>query len=213
MNQPHKKPTRRSKKTVNSKAALSIYQSNINGIISKLDSFTKIIQKLSPDVIVLCELKHNNPIVLLKTCKKLGYTALVKKGSGLLIAAKVQHKMVNCTVTIQPNIMTGRITIKDTTIRIISVYGPQESCPINIRTDFYEELSAEIESCLLHNDSPIVIGDINAKIECINGKIKYITSNGKMLNDIIENHSLNVLNFHPICTGKWTRKIIKNKTT
>ena len=178
--------------------------------MSKLDSFTKIVHTLSPDVISLNELKHKNPGAIRTIFKKLGYKTIIKKESGVLIATKTKYRLVDCTSTTHSNILVGRLTIKNTVIRVIAAYGPQEKSPVDQRTDFYDELSAEIESCDLHNDSPIIIGDINAKIECNNGIIGSLSSNGELLLSVIQKYSLSVLNFHPLCTGKWTCVIEKN---
>ena len=74
-------------------------------------------------------------------------------------------------------------------------------------------MSTEVENCNLHGDNPIIAGDINAKIDSIEGNIIGLSQNGKLLSDVIEKYSLQVLNFHPVCEGKWTRVQLKNGIT
>ena len=173
--------------------------------MSKWDSLVNIIHSMSPSIIVLCEIKHKTPQVIRTLFKKLNYNIIVRKETGILIASKTHHKLVECTASIHPNILTGRFTVKNNTIRIIAVYGLQESSPLDSRSEFFDELNTEIESCSLHEDTPIVVGDINAKIGLVNNTITDLSPNGKLLHSIIDDHSLKVVNFHPECSGKWTR--------
>ena len=116
--------------------------------MSKIDSLVNIIRSLSPDILVICETKHKNPPVLRTIFKKIGYGIIVRKESGVLIAYKVKLKTVETTVSTHPNIITGRFKVKDTIIRIIAAYGPQENTSLETRSEFYDELSTEIESCV-----------------------------------------------------------------
>ena len=126
---------------------------------------------------------------------------------------------------VTPQHLTGRFVHKDTPFRIIAAYGLQETRSPDDREEFFDHLCAEIENCELHNDNPIIVGDLNAKINLVkvvpppdpNGhvpmpvtEIQPLSSNGKLLHEVIEKYSLQVLNFHPECTGKWTRVEVKN---
>ena len=143
--------------------------------------------------------------------KKLGYTIIVRKETGILIASKTKHKFIECTTTTHQNIITARFHIRNTILRIIAAYGLQESCSADDRTDFFDELNIEIQSCITHNETPIIAGDLNGKIECVSNIINPLSPNGKLLNNIIASNSLKVLNFHPECTGKWTRVLSTNQ--
>ena len=177
--------------------------------MSKIDSFKEILQTWCPEVVVLCEVKQKNPELVKNFFKKLGYYPLYRKESGLLIAAKIKHKLVETTCSPHNNILTGRLTIHDSTIRIVAVYGLQETCNASERDEFFEEVSAEIESCKAHGDDFIISGDFNAKLDSDGDNCVHLSSNGKHLCEIIDNYSLKVLNSHPCCTGKWTR--VRNK--
>ena len=98
-------------------------------------------------------------------------------------------------------------------VRLIAVYGLQETCSVDDREEFYDELSTEIENCSMYADNPIITGDFNAKIEFQDPDIAHLSANGKCQCHVIEKYSLQVLNFHPKCTGKWTRVRDKNGIT
>ena len=126
----------------------------------------------------------------------------MQKDSGLLIAAKKKYKLVNTTCTPHQNILTGRLMIYNIPVRLIAVYGLQETCSVDDREEFYDELSTEIENCSMYADNPIITGDFNAKIEFQDPDIAHLSANGKCQCHVIEKYSLQVLNFHPKCTGK-----------
>ena len=133
------------------------------------------------------------------------YSIIIRKQTGLLIAAKYNLKLLNTTCTSHENILTGRIYIKNTIIRLIAVYGLQETSPSEDRSDFFSDLGAEIENCLLHDDNLLVVGDFNAKIDSLNDKMISLSPNGSLMLDLINSYDLDVLNFHQECSGKWTR--------
>ena len=135
---------------------------------------------------------------------------MICKESGVLIATKKKISCINVTTTTHKNIMTSKVIIKNTPFRIIAAYGLQESRSSEERAEFFDELSIEVENSILHNDNPIIVGDLNAKITTnYNDLIEHISPNGKLLSDVVNEHSLNVLNFHPKCQGQWTRSMIK----
>ena len=43
--------------------------------------------------------------------------------------------------------------------------------------------------------------------------LTHLSANGKCLQEVIEKYSLQVLNYHPSCTGKWTRVREKSGVT
>ena len=131
-----------------------------------------------------------------------GYNPFVRIGGGIAIAAQKKLKMINVTTTKSQNIIAGYIP--GLNVRLIAVYGPQENVPKEDRQEFFDELSTELQSCEFAGNSPLVVGDLNSKLVYDDG-IEAISSNGEMLKEVIENHSLKVLNFDKCCKGKWTR--------
>ena len=180
--------------------------------MSKIDSLQNILDTVSPEVVVISETKQSNACFVQNFFDKNNYSALLQKESGILIAAKKKYKLVETTCTSHHNILTGRLVAHDTPIRIIAVYGLQETCHVDAREEFYEELCTEIESCTLHDDNPIIAGDFNSKVELNDNTLIHLTPNGKLLCNVIETYSLDVMNYHPTCTGKWTRVRLKNGT-
>ena len=59
----------------------------------------------------------------------------------------------------------------------------------------------------MNGDFPIVLGDLNAKMEQNDKSIATLSPNGKLLKSIVENQHLTVLNFTETCVGKWTHVI------
>ena len=143
--------------------SLSVYYTNINGFLCKMDSLTLIIQNLSPDVLVICELKTKSISVIRNYFEKLVYSTAVCEESGAMIAAKKKHKLINVTASAHSNIISARIIAGNTPFRIIAPYGLQETCPADERTHFFDELSVELEGAMLYPENLLVVGDLNSK--------------------------------------------------
>ena len=123
---------------------LSVYYTNINGFLCKMDSLRIIIENLSPDVLVICELKTKSVTVVKNFFEKLVYSAAVCKESGIMIAAKKKHNLINVTASDHNNIISARIVAGCTPFRVIAPYGFQETCHVEERTEFFDELSVEL---------------------------------------------------------------------
>ena len=132
--------TRRSRQT-NKKPSnnLTILQSNVNSFMSKIDSIQNILETVSPEVVILSELKQKNSYVIQNFFRSLGYSVLPPKKTGLLIAAKCKFKLVDTTCTTNENILTGRLNVHNTPVRIIAVYGLQETCSADDRGEFFSK--------------------------------------------------------------------------
>ena len=148
--------------------------------------------------------------MLKKFFQECGYEVISRKQGGLAIAAKPHLKLKNATTTTHPNIVAGRIVTKEMDLVVIGAYGLQESDNADDRNAFFDELSIEVESS---NNPPIIVGDLNSKVEEKEGSIKGSSGNGKLLENLIEKYSYKAVNFHPNCTGKWTRVQEKGEVT
>ena len=197
---------RRSRHTM---AKLVLYSININGINSKLDSFLELLARLSPDIVTVCELKTNQLATLSVKLKELNYGIVSKRNSGIAIIAKLKLAIINTTASCHDNILSGSFTYHNIPTKVIVVYGLQENSPVSERENLFDELNVEVEHCSITGENPIIAGDLNAKIEEINGEICSTSSNGSFLLETIRKFDLQVLNFHEMCTGKWTRTIEK----
>ena len=185
---------------------LSIYSLNIRGFLSKLDSLSDILENLKVDVVVLNELKTKNTGRIKTFFKERGYDPLVKPEGGILLAAKIQYKIVNDTTSLSKNMLAG--VIQDLNMRIIAAYGPQETVHKEDRQEFYDELQMEILKSKHAANDLIIAGDLNAKIEKNDETIISKgsgESNGEMLLQILKENNLDVQNFNPICKGHFTR--------
>ena len=61
-------------------------------------------------------------------------------------------------------IVAVRLSTGETNFRVILGYAPQETADDDDRENFYNELELEIKSCKEAGDSPLVLGDFNARI-------------------------------------------------
>ena len=112
------------------------------------------------------------------------------------------------------DIMTVKIEYPAFNLRVVLLHAPQESDKDETRQEFYEELSIQVERCITSGDEFLVLGDFNGRIyNCESNGISPAdgSMNGRRMCELIKEHGLKVGNFHPKCTGKWTR--IQNRRT
>ncbi len=191
---------------------LKILYNNINGFLSKKESLNKIVKDLQPDIVALCETKKCG-----KTGKDdlIGYEILecdMKRGKeGLLIAVKENSftsiRDVGEIKNELKNIMAVRIEFPLVVLRVIIVHAPQETEKPDVREEFMEELLVQIERGRTSGEETLVLGDLNGRLEkCDKSIVGSQTSpNGKAISEIVEDYQLEVGNFHPSTTGRWTR--------
>ena len=190
---------------------ITIYYCNVNGFKSKQISIRNIIDKIQPKVIVFNETKLPSGIAMKKLLPE--YEVCVRNTKtgkcGVAICVKLQtfKSVLDVTSTNLQDILAVRIEMESCSVRVILGYAPQETEKVDVRENFFTELEIEIAKCNQEDELPLILGDFNAKIETNDNKIKAITSNGKLLTNVISSHSLDVLNFSPKCTGKWTHVI------
>ena len=139
------------------------------------------------------------------------FSKVTKLGQGGLLLAVRKNMFVSSmevTSSLDKNILSVRLAVSESlNLRIILAYGPQESEAVVIRQEFMTELSIELQNSLDNGDVPIILGDLNAKIENNNSTIVGLSSNGKLLVKLLNEFDLNVLNFSDKCEGKWTHEI------
>ena len=122
------------------------------------------------------------------------------------MAVKFKFDIVNVTKSVHNNILAGSLKVGHTQITIVAVYGPQESEGQDVRTEFYNELSVETQSTIDRGSSPIIVGDLNAKVSITtNNTISSQSPNGSLLAELVTQFNLDILNFNEVCVGKWTR--------
>ena len=150
---------------------------------------------------------------ILSGYRVIGRCSKAGKG-GVVIAAKKGcfSSFLDISSSDNKNIIVGRIKIGSQVIRIILGYAPQETENVDDTEEFFEDMAVEVQKCLRMNESMIILGDFNAKIdetiECDKVVIRPLSRNGGIMKDLlIEPYRLNVLNFSPKCSGKWTHVI------
>ena len=192
---------------------------NCRGIKGKTDSLKEIVENINPDIIILNETmyKHNQESDI-KTYKSYTNNREEKSGGGIEIL--VRKNIENRTIKISegtPHIeeLTVRTESKKRIINIISLYGKIEGreSKENIRKQFshLEELIKRIENS---GEDYILIGDLNAKIGCMEDGIE----GNKEVKNVAGNALLNleqtkqgiIVNKTSKCKGKWTRVNTKN---
>ena len=176
---------------------MNILYNNINGFTCKKDSLINIIQRNMPDVVCLCETKlGEKEEVNLK-----GYEAIPnnhKKGQeGLVVAAREGTFVSMEKVSDEHiNILTVRIVYPGSTFRFIVCHGQQEDDESELRQDFFDNIFIEIERSRAADETPIVLGDMNAKISMDKDEVKVDSFNGKMLKNLLDLSEMKVTNFH-----------------
>ena len=158
--------TRRSKRK--KPTDITMYYCNVNGFQTKKQSIQKIVDDLKPKILALCETKLPSGNTIKNTLPDYEICSRPNKAgkSGLAIGVKLQtfNSILDVTSTPHSDILSVRIGMAQTAVRIILGYAPQETEKVEVRESFYTELGVEITNCLISNELPIVLGDMNAKI-------------------------------------------------
>ena len=146
---------------------------------------------------------------LLKKYKIIGRCSRFGQG-GVVIAVKknVYSLFLDTTSTENKNIVSGRVRIGGHTLRIILGYAPQETDDGDQCEEFYTDLAMEVQNGVTNGEYPVLLGDMNAKIESNKGTIEPKSRNGRIMMDtLVTTCSLDVVNFSEKCSGKWTHVI------
>ena len=202
-----KKPKNRRKKSKKSDKVKSLFYININGYTSKRDSMKDIIQRTSPDIIVLCETKVGSKKKWnIENYESVSRNCSFGKG-GILVAAKygTYNSFLEVTKSKNDGILVARMEYGKRVIRIVAVYGPQETSEKEVKEDFYNDLNIEIECGKYQDEEILIIGDLNGKLDLKGGIIKSTSDNGEQIMKTVEKHNLKVINFCDVTNGKWTR--------
>ena len=183
---------------------ITLYYVNINGYQSKKDSLEEIVKSIEPDIVTLVETKVSKNKVfkewepyyqcLRKNCTrgKGGIMCAFKKGT--------VKSVRNVTSVDDDRILTCRVEYDTRTVRVIAVYGPQETDESEVRNDFYVKLGVEVEKCYNAGEGVLIIGDLNAKLNTDEEKnVVHESGNGKLLSESVQD-----LGLSDYCTGTWT---------
>ena len=107
-----------------------------------------------------------------------------------------------------------RICLPQNQIVLGTVYGVQETAPMAVATEQFQKLKEEIMDYQNKNLSVLLIGDFNAKIGNdqfgISGNNQFISRNGRLFRNLIDETNTIILNSSSKCSGLWTRVNTKN---
>ena len=195
---------------------LSIVGTNSAGLTSKKESLYSLINIIKPSIITIQETKHTK----IGNIKIPGYQNFErlrkgKSGGGLLtsIIDDLDPVLID-TADDDIEMMTVEVNIGTEKIRIVNGYGPQEHDDTNTILRFWQELEAVVIKAKDENRNIIIQMDANAKLgsEVIKGDPHKMSSNGKIMYDLVERQDLVVVNALDICKGIITReRVYENK--
>ena len=183
---------------------------SISGFKSKADSLYQLIEEQDIDILLLVETKvYTNTAINIKGFQSFPVVRDRNTGGGLCIC--IRHGLFQSVMTDSGNkaeFITVRLNgnTSNDHIRIILAYSPQENDILGV-TDFYQNLSVQIERAHLNGDNVILVGDFNAKLgsEIITGDPHPMSSSGKLLYEFYTKYNLHLLNSSDVCTGVLTR--------
>ena len=207
-----------SKKCIKS---LKIIGNNSAGIKAKTDSFQNVLNQLKPGVVLVQEsklykkgtLKFSDYCVFEKVRKE-------NEGGGLMTLVHSNLKPIMIPIEndskMAENVLVIEAQLGKSKVRFINAYGPQETSPLDDRTEFFGILDQQIQECLNKNIMLCLELDANAKVG--NVAIPYnpqenISPNGQLLLELIERNQLILVNASSKCHGKLTRVKTKKGIT
>ena len=186
-----------------------MFGNNANGIKSKKESLLNALKSFDyPNCILIQETKLRIP----GTFKLPGYQVFEKTriglGGGLLTAIEENlSPVLISSLSTESELLVVQIEAGEKKIRIFNGYGPQEQDNIEKITTFWQDLETEVINAKDENCMILIQMDANAKLgpEIIPHDPHSITSNGKLLRDLLIRQNLFCLNAHQLCEGLITR--------
>ena len=148
---------------------------NVNGLRARLHQLEALIEKHSPDVIGLQEIKVSDPDFPVEAITALGYEVVfhgqkTHYGVALLSKAKpeaVEKGFPNDTDEAQRRMIIASYPLKDgTTLKVINGYFPQgenraHDTKFPAKQKFYEDLQNYLNSECTSDDKLVIMGDFN----------------------------------------------------
>ena len=215
MNKSKKKRNRRKlrKKIKNKETSLKIIGVNVAGLMSKLESFKKLLRDKDPSVFCLQETKlyQPNKIKTEEVKNFIMYELLRKnsKGGGLCIGVNKDL----CPVWVaqgddEVECLVVEIWVEDFPIRIITAYGPQLGDSSDRKQKFWNFLDNEVNNAFNCGSGVLIQMDSNSHLgkEVIENDVNDQNVNGRLFCEFLDrNPQLSLINSLPICEGKITR--------
>ena len=187
-----------------------IIGNNTAGLAGKLQSLKRIIQIFQPAVLMLQETKlRKGRTINLKEFIIFEKNRENNSGGGLMTIIHKNMQPIEITDD-HSEFLQVDINGGFGSIRTINCYGPQENLTIETRTEFFLELETRIISAKESQKLICIQFDANSKLgkNIIPGAPHDISSNGKILLNVLRRQDLVVINSTEKCLGLITR--IKN---
>ena len=180
---------------------------NAAGLINKQDSFYRNIENFKPGVYFIQEskcrirnqIKHDE-YVMFEMIRKNG------GGGGLLTAVHKSLSPVSVSEETEVEVLVVQGNIGNNKVRFINGYGPQEGSE-ETNSPFFNRIDLEVKSAQLAETLVCIELDANSKLgsRLVPGDPKEQSSNGKLLEKVIEDNDLIVVNGTDLCEGVITR--------
>ena len=198
---------------------MKIVGNNCAGLQGKKESFESLLKILSPAIVMLQETKlYRRGTLKFEQLECFEKIRSDKKGGGLMTLIHKNFEPVVIPTRNQSemssNVLVVGAKIKNIKIRFLNAYGVQECAAIEEKIEFYSILEEEILKALNSGNMLCLAMDANAKIgkKYISGDTHDISSNGRLLLNLVERLNLVVVNSTTKCQGTITRtKKVGNK--
>jgi exodeoxyribonuclease-3 len=164
---------------------IKIISFNVNGLRSRIDQISKVINQHQPDIIGLQETKVSNEEFPFEAVESLGYEAHIhgQKGHyGVAFLSKITPAKIQCGFPTdnsesQKRMIHGVFEVNGKQLHIIDCYFPQgegRAHPIKFpaKQKFYADLLKYLNDNFTENDAVLVMGDMNVALHDIDVGIK-----------------------------------------
>ena len=199
--------------------SFKIVGNNCAGLKGKKESFENLLKTFSPAIVMLQETKmYKRGTLKFEQFECFEKIRGDKKGGGLMTLVHKTFGPVMIPTRNQSqmssNVLIVEAKIKNMKIRFLNAYGVQECAAIEDKIQFYSILEEEISIAIDSGNMLCIAMDANAKLgkKYIYEDTHDISSNGRLLLNLIERLNLVVVNSTKKCQGTITRtKMVNNK--
>ena len=145
---------------------------NVNSVRARIENIKEYINKFSPDILLLQEIKTENINFPLLEFKKLKYDSYVhgqKSYNGVAILSKKKINNINFNLIIDKNkqarIISSDIIFKKKKIKLINIYTPNgnpvDTEKYNYKVEWLDKLIKKLKNLKKQNENIIIGGDFN----------------------------------------------------
>ena len=186
---------------------LTILGNNTAGLSGKIESLTRSMEVFNATVVMLQETKiKKKGKVKFKGFNVFEQPRENKEGGGLMTIVHTNLEPVevpddNCEFLV--------VDLKGDfgSIRTINCYGPQETQPLDVRSQFFIDLESRVITAKTDGKLVCIEFDANSKLgsHVIKGDPHVMSSNGSLLSSLVDRQNLIVVNATHRCFGTFTQ--------